>query len=144
VSTFSRIARRLIFVAVNVSLVGIYCFAMYGRLEPLKHHPTKFVTLPLMAITAVIAFFLYPLLVHLRLRLPRALMLYCGFVLICAIYGIYLWILFPDGSVFTPLVTMIGGQLYGWPVFLAVLVAQLVGARLFFPVVRRDTQKRGS
>lgn len=133
--------RGLLFVTLNVFLVGFYCFAMSGKLEPLKFHPTRFVTLPLMVITAVIAVFLYPLLWRQSLRLDqdvrlfvRALTLYLGFVLIAAIYGVYLWILFPDGSIFSVLLAVVGGHLYGWPVFLAVLVTQLLFGRLLFPV----------
>jgi len=95
----------------------------------------------LMVITAVIAVFLYPILWRQSLRLDqdvrlfvRALTLYLGFVLIAAIYGVYLWILFPDGSIFSVLLAVVGGHLYGWPVFLAVLVTQLVFGRLLFPV----------
>lgn len=131
--TVSKTLWRLVFVGLNVSLVGIYCGAMDGKLEPLKFHPTKFVTPPLIVITTVIAFLLYPLLARLGSRLPRAVMLYCGFVLISAIYGIYLWILFPDGSIFSILVAIIGGHLYGWPVFLAVLLMQLLLDRLLYP-----------
>ena len=65
-------------------------------------------------------------------------MLYCGFVLISAIYGIYLWVLFPDGSIFSILVAIIGGHLYGWPVFLAVLLMQLLLDRLLYPAETRE------
>ena len=123
----------LIFVGLNVSLVGLYCLALSGKVEPLKFHPTRFVTLPLMVGTAAVSILLYPLMRRLSLRLAQALTLYFGFALIAVLYGIYLWILFPDGSPWTVLVALIGAHLYGLPLFLAVLVTNLLAGRLLFP-----------
>ena len=143
-STAAKITRGLVFVALNVSIVGLYCFAMSGKVEPLKHEPTRFVTVPLMVVTAVVAVLLFPLLSRLGQRLPRAVMLYCGFVLISALYGIYLWTLFADGSPWTVLMTIIGGHLYGWPVFLLVIAAHLLTDRLLFPGVNHDARRGDS
>jgi len=141
-----RTVRGAIFVAINVSIVGGYCYAMAGKLEPLKFHPLEFVILPLMAITAVVSAVLFPVLGRQRERWLRALVLYFGFVLISALYGVYLWILFPDGSPLGVLLAVVGGHLYGWPVFLMVLAGQLLFDRLLFPGVteRDDGTTRGT
>ena len=128
-----RIVKGTVFVLLNVSVVGLYCLAMSGRLEPLKFEPLKFVTVPLMLLTAVVAVGLYPLLCRLRSRLFRSQLLYCGFVVISALYGVHLWIRFPDGSPWSVLVAVVGGHLYGWPPFLAVLLIQLSVGRWLFP-----------
>jgi len=133
------IARGLIFVALNVFLVGFYCFALAGKVEPLKHEPTRYVMLPLMVITSVVSVFLYPRLLRQISRLTRALTLYFGFVFISGLYGVYVWVLFPDGSPWTVLVALIGGHLYGLPLFLAVLVTQLLTGRLLFPETISDS-----
>lgn len=126
------IYRGLAFVGLNVSLVGIYCWAQIGRLEPLKHEPERLVILPLLVITAVVSLFLYPLLLRLRPRLFRALTLYCGFVLISMLYGVHLWITFPDAGPWSLVLAVIGGHLYGWPPFLALLLVNLaLGPWLF-------------
>ena len=127
------VLRALLFVGLNVSIVGGYCYAMTGRLEPLKHHPVRFVILPLMVITAVVSALLYSWLRRQPSRLTRGLMMYLGFVLISALYGVHLWIRFPDGSPWSVLVAVVGGHLYGGPVFLAVLVTNLLLDRLLFP-----------
>ena len=124
-----RFLQGLIFVGLNVSLVGTYCYAMVGRLEPLKFHPERFVILPLMVITAVVAAFLYPLLRCLPSRPIQALSLYMGFHVIAVLYGFLLWIQFPDGSPWSVLLALIGAHLYGWPVFLAVLFCHYLFGR---------------
>ena len=134
VSLAMWIIRVLIFAGVNVSVVGLYCWAMAGNLEPLKHHPEEFVTRPLMVITAVVSLFLYPLLRREESRVIRILLVYLGLVLVSVIYGVYLWYLFPDGNPFAVLVAVVGGHLYGWPVFLAVLLAQWLLGRLLQPL----------
>ena len=129
-----RFLQGLTFIGLNVSLVGGYCFAMVGKLEPLKFHPEKFVILPLMVITAVVAAFLYPVLRRHPSRSIQALLLYPGFLLIAALYGILLWVQFPDGSPWSIFLALIGAHLYGWPVFVAVLVCHyLFGRWLFGP-----------
>jgi len=127
------IVRALAFAGVNVSVVGLYCWAMAGKVEPLKHHPEQFVMRPLMVITAVVSLFVYPLVRREGSRVIRIVLLYSGFVLISALYGVYLWYLFPDDSPFSVLVALIGGHLYGWPVFLAVLLAHWLLGSLLFP-----------
>ena len=127
------IVRALIFAGVNITVVGLYCQAMAGKVEPLKHHPEEFVMRPLMVITAVVSLFVYPLVRREESRVTRILLVYLGLVLVSVIYGVYLWYLFPDGNPFTVLVAVVGGHLYGWPVFLAVLLAQWLLGRLLFP-----------
>jgi len=127
-----RISRRLVFVGVNVSVVGFYCYAMAGKLEPLKFHPVKFVILPLTVITALVSLFLFPLLGRQRTRLHRGVMLYLGFVSIAAIYGVYLGFLFPEGPR-AVLLGVIGGHLYGWPPFLAIILVLFALDRWLFP-----------
>ena len=101
-----RVFRGLIFVGLNTALFGAYCYAMVGRLEPLKFHPEKFVILPL----------------------------YLGFLFVAALYGILLWIQFPDGGPWSVPLALIGAHLYGWPVFVAVLFCHyLFGRWLFGP-----------
>lgn len=125
--------RSLIFIVLNVFLVGAYGYAMAGRVEPLKFRPEQNVIWPLMVITAVVSPLVYPLLRRHRSLVARALFMYFAFVLISAVYGIYLWILFPDGSPFAVLVAVIGGHLYGFPLFLAVVLTHLALGRLLFP-----------
>lgn len=127
------IVRGLVFAGVNVSVVGLYCWAMAGKVEPLKHHPEQFVMRPLMVITAVVSLFVYPLVRREGSQVIRIVLLYSGFVLISALYGVYLWYLFPDGSPFSVLVALIGGHVYGWPVFLAVLLVHWLLGRLLCP-----------
>jgi hypothetical protein len=133
VSLARGFARGLIFAGVNVSVVGIYCWAMAGKVEPLKHNPEEFVMRPLMVITAVVSWFAYPLVRQQESRVVRIVLVYVGLVLVSAIYGTYLWYLFPDGSPFSVLVASIGGHLYGWPVFLAILLVHWLLGRLLFP-----------
>lgn len=133
VSLAMWIIRVLIFAGVNVSVVGLYCWAMAGKLEPLMHHPEEFVMRPLMVITAVVSLFVYPLVRREGSRVIRIVVLYSGFVLISALYGVYLWYLFPDSSPFSVLVALIGGHIYGLPVFMAVLLAHWLLGRLLFP-----------
>jgi hypothetical protein len=125
--------RGLVFAGVNVSVVGLYCWAMAGKVEPLKFHSEEFVMRPLMVITAFVSLFVYPLVRREESRVIRILLVYVGLVLVSVIYGINLWYLFPDGSPFTVLVAVVGGHLYGWPVFLAVLPAHWLLGRLLFP-----------
>lgn len=127
-----RILRRLVFAGLNVFVVGAYCYAMVGRLEPLEHHPTRFVIVPLMVITAVVCLFLFPWMCRQQSRLGQALLLYLGFALTAAIYGVLLWIQFPDGSVFSVPLALIGAHLYGFPAFLVALVCNLLLARWLF------------
>lgn len=128
------LARALVFVGLNGFIVWAYCNAMAGRLEPLKHHPEEFVTRPLMVITIVVSLALFPLLSGQRSRLIRGVLLYFGFVLISAIYGIYLGSRFPDATPLgAVLLTLVGGHLYGWPPFLAILLAQMALDRWLFP-----------
>jgi len=124
-----RFLQGLIFAGLNAALVGAYCYAMVGKLEPLKFHPERFVILPLMVITAVVAAGLYPLLRRLASRSIQALSLYVGFLVIAVLYGILLWIQFPDGSPWSVLLALIGAHLYGWPVFLAVLFCHYLFGR---------------
>lgn len=127
------IVRGLVFAGVNVSVVGLYCWAMAGKVEPLKHHPEESVMQPLIVITAVVSLFVYPLVRREESRVIQILLVYLGLVLVSAIYGIYLWYLFPDGNPFAILVAVLGGHLYGWPVFLAVLLAHGLLGRILFP-----------
>ena len=127
------IVRGLIFGVINVWIVGGYCRAMVGKLEPLEFRPEESVIRPLMVLTAVVSVLIYPLLLQQRTRLNRALLLYLGFVLISALYGVHLWHQFPDGSAWSVLLAVIGGHLYGAPVFLMVLLANLLLGRLLFP-----------
>lgn len=125
----------LAFAGLSVFIVRAYCYAMVGKLDPLMHHPEEFVIRPLTVITAVVSLLLYPLLVGQRSRWTRGLMLYLGFVLISAIYGVYLWYEFPDGSPFSVLVAVIGGHIYGWPPFIMLfLVLQALDRWLFRPL----------
>lgn len=125
--------RGVIFVGLNVLVVGAYCYAMIGRIEPLKHEPVRFVIVPLMVITAVVSWKIFAFLRRQQNRWIRILMLYLGFNVISAIYGAYLWLIFPDGGPWAVPLALVGGHLYGWPVFLMVLVAQLAFGRLLFP-----------
>lgn len=127
-----RVLRWFVFVFLNVAIVGGYCFAMVGRLEPLKHEPEKFVILPLMVITAAVAACLYPLLLRQPSRVSQALSLYLGFLVVAVLYGIYLQVLFPDAPPWAVFLTLVGAHLYGWPVFLLVLVCQLLLGRWLF------------
>ena len=127
------IFKGLVFVGLNVSIVGGYCYAMVGRLEPLKHEPERFVILPLMVITALVSLFLFPLLSRQRTRLHRGVMFYLGFVFIAAIYGVCLGFLFPDGSPWAVLLGVIAGHLYGWPPFLAIILVLFALDRWLFP-----------
>ena len=129
------IVRGLIFAGVNVSVVGLDRWAMAGKVEPLKHHPEQFVMRPLMVITAVVSlFFVYPLVRREGSQVIRIVLLYSGFVLISALTRARdPWYLFPDGSPFSVLVALIGGHVYGWPVFLAVLLAHWLLGRLLCP-----------
>ena len=134
------IARGLAFVGINVAAVGLYCHAMVGKLEPLKHEPEKFVIQPLMLITAMASVSLYPLVRRESSRVVQAVLLYFGFVLISAVYGVYLWSTFPDGSPWAILVAMIGGHVYGWPPFLAVFTTHLLLGRWLFQGVARPIE----
>ena len=126
--------KGLIFVGLNTALVGAYCYAMVGRVEPLKFHPVKFVILPLMVITAMVAAFLYPWLRRQASRSIQAVSIYGGFLVVAALYGILLWIQFPDGGPRSVPLALIGAHLHGWPVFLAVLFCHyLCGRWLFGP-----------
>lgn len=137
------IVRGVVFVGINVSVVGLYCQAMVGKLEPLKHHPEEFVIRPLMAITALVSLFLYPLLLRRRSRWIRGLVLYVGFVLISALYGGYLWFRFPDGPPWAVLLGVIGGHLYGFPPFLVIFLAHLALDRWLYPRAA-PRERRGS
>jgi len=128
------VGRVVIFVGLNVWIVSAYCRAMVGKLEPLEFRPEEFVIRPLMVFTAVVSVLLYPLLLHQRTRLNRGLLLYLGFVLISALYGLHLWNQFPDGSAWAVPLAVVGGHLYGAPVFLMVLLANLLLGRMLFPM----------
>ena len=81
------------------------------------------------AISGVMAALCYPVL-HKRGRSGRVLWMYLGFIVSLVIYGLYLWWLVPDGTVWLVLLALLAGHTYGLPPFLAVVLASLLLNRI--------------
>ena len=126
--------QALVFAGLNTALVVVYGYAMEGKLEPLKHEPERWVIQPLALLTAVVSLGLYPVLRRVDSRVIRALTLYAGFMLVASLYGAFLWSAFPDGGLLAIPLAWLGAHLYGWPVFLAVLLVDLLLGRWLFGV----------
>lgn len=130
--------RCLAFIGLNTLGVWVYGLVMSGRVEPLKFEPMTHVIYPLMAITVVVSVPVFGLLRRQRSRLEQALALYLGFVVIALVYGVVLWVRYPDGSLFALPLAVIGAHLYGWPLFLVLAPSQLLLGSLLFPRVEGD------
>ena len=120
------------FVALTVIMVGAYCYVSGRALPPLRNEPASFLLLPMTVISGVVSLLLYPVLRRQRRRSSRALALYVGFLVVTMIYGGYLWVVIPDGSIGLVALAMIAGHLYGLPLLLAVMAASLLMNRVLF------------
>lgn len=123
------IVRWLTFVALTVSMVGAYIHFAVRALPVLQSEPPAFLLQPMMAITGVVSLAIFPVLTGLRRRWSRAVALYVGFLLTTVAYGCYLWAVLPDGTPWAILLGLLAGHLYGFPLFLAILVTHLWLAR---------------
>jgi hypothetical protein len=120
------------FVALTVIMVGVYCYAAGRALPPLRNEPAGFLLLPMTVISGLVSLLLYPVLRRQRERSSRALALYVGFIVATVVYGGYLWVFIPDGSIGLVALAIIAGHLYGFPLLLAVMAASLLMNRVLF------------
>jgi hypothetical protein len=120
-------------------MVGLYCYAMGRALPPLRNEPVTLLLLPMMVIAGVIALFLHPVLCCQPERSRQIHAFYIGFIMSIVIYGGYLWIFIPDGTMGLIILALVAGHLYGMPLFLAIVVVHLIMNRLVSPPATSDS-----
>jgi hypothetical protein len=130
--TDATIYARLAFVVLATVIAGTYCWVATLALPPLRNEPLSFLVLPMTAITGVVASLFYPLLQQ-QQGPRRVLRMYLASLVSLALYGLYLWWFIPDGAVGLIVLALLAGHFYGWPAFLAVLLATSLMDRFLFP-----------
>ena len=105
-------------------MVGIYCHFGTQALPPLRSEPPSFLLIPMTVISGTVSVLVFPALCGMAGRSSRILVLYGGFLVTLVAYGLYLWVVVPDGTPWLILMALLAGHLYGIPLFFAILVTQ--------------------
>lgn len=87
----------------------------------------------MMVIWGLVSLFLTAVVRRQRLRSGRTASLYIGFVPSTVVYGGYLWAVIPDGTAWSVFLALVAGQLYGFPLSLAVRGTHPLLSRLVVP-----------
>ena len=133
----SSILRYALFASMVASIVGLYTSVVGPSLGKLKLESTSM----LLVISAVLAVPVYNALCR-DGRLPvQVLTLYCGFVLTCLVYGVFMWSVGADGTPVFLFTALVAGHILGMPLFLILLLLHLVLERLGFYRATGDTAR---
>jgi len=132
VSLWSQIWRPILFAALIASLVGVYTVVAGPAIPKFPLVSTKYLLIPMMVISGVLAFPAYAILSRHQSRSRQILTLYQGLVLTSMIYGAFGWMIFPDGHPMHIIVALLAGHFWGLPLLVALIPVHVVLARLHF------------
>jgi len=120
------------FVALTVSIVATYCVLASRALPPLRNEPASLLVLPMAVISGAVASAFYPALARRETRSSRVVVMYGAFALALVVYGVYLWMVIPGGTITLIVTALVFGHLYGVPAFLLVVLASSMMGRVVF------------
>ena len=124
--------RWLGFVVLTTSIVTAYCTLAGCALPPLRNESASLLVLPMAVISGAVASAFYPALAHRETRSSRVIVMYGAFVLALVVYGVYLWMVIPGGTITLIVTALVLGHLYGVPAFLLVVLASSIMGRVLF------------
>jgi hypothetical protein len=124
--------RRVLFVAVTMATVALYCVWAARLLPPLRNEPASFLLLPVTTIAGVAAAIVHPFLDRQSSRGRRLMPMYAVYFLSLAAYGSYLWWMVPDGTPWLMLLAVTAGHLYGLPPLAIIAIVSWLLPQMFF------------
>jgi hypothetical protein len=136
-----RWIRYVLFVAVTMTTVGIYCLLAARLLPMLRNEPASFLLFPVTLISALAAAAIHPLLDRQSDRKRRLPPMYGIYFLSLVAYALYLWWAVPSGSIGLVLLVIVAGHLYGLPPLAVIVVLGWMMPRLFFAERQRATSR---